>query len=238
MKIKALHDWSLTYAEATALQDELRALVLLRPLRMRSIRYVAGADVAVSKRFDRLVGAVTVFRFPEMEQVEQRTYAMPPEFPYVPGLLSFREIPVLLGCFASIEAPVDVVLCDGHGIAHPRGLGLATHLGLLLATPTIGCAKSLLVGSYSSVGREKGAFSPLRVGERTVGSVLRTREDVKPVFVSPGHLTDTPSSRRIVLTCATRFRLPEPTRWADRIAGELRREIEQQGGGHFRDGGR
>jgi deoxyribonuclease V len=226
MRIRSPHRWNLAYPEAVALQERLRGQVRIEPLPMRTIRFVAGADIAISRRLDRLIAAVVVYRFPDLERVETCFASVKTQFPYIPGLLSFREIPAIIACLRKVESPVDTILCDGHGIAHPRGLGLASHLGLLLGTPSIGCAKSRLVGTHDKVGPRRGDHTPLVYGNRRVGTVLRTRDGVKPLFVSPGHLVDHAASRRIALACASRYRLPEPTRWADRLAGEERRRRE------------
>lgn len=223
MKVYPRHDWNVDYARAVALQRQLRSKIRLRPLSLRKIRFVAGADIAVDKRAGRLYAAVVVLAFPSLEMVETQTAAVPLLIPYIPGLLSFREIPGLVECLARVKSPVDVIICDGQGIAHPRGVGLASHLGLFLRRPTIGCAKSLLVGEFDEPARTRGEYSPLVYKGRRVGSVLRSQTGIRPLFVSPGHLIDHPSSRRIVLACAPRYRLPEPTRLADRIAGEEKR---------------
>lgn len=183
-------------------------------------------DVAVSKRLNRLVSAVVVFRFPKLERIETRLATTRIDFPYIPGLLSFREIPALIRCLQKVTSPIDVVLCDGHGVAHPRGLGLASHLGLLLGKPSVGCAKSRLVGDHDGVGPARGDHTPLIHERRRVGTVLRTRDGVKPLFVSPGHLVDHAASCKITLACGGGFRLPEPTRWADRLAGQEKRRRE------------
>jgi deoxyribonuclease V len=224
MRVYAPHHWDLDYRQAVALQHQLSGRVKLQPLPLGDLRYVAGADMAISKRHGKLFAAVVVMAFPSLDIVETRTAAVALTFPYIPGLLSFREIPGLIRCFAKVETPVDAIICDGQGIAHPRGIGLASHLGLLLRRPTIGCAKSLLVGEHGELGYQKGAFSPLIYKGKRVGSVLRSRSGVRPLYVSPGHLVDQASSRRIVLACAPQYRLPEPTRQADRLAGELKRQ--------------
>ncbi|MBP2680772.1 MAG: endonuclease [Candidatus Krumholzibacteriota bacterium] len=229
MRIYPRHDWDLGYAEAVALQKELAGEVRLRSLPLASVRRVAGADIAVSKAARTAAAAVVVLEFPSLAVVEERVARGALEFPYIPGLLSFREIPVLIECLRKIETPFDALLCDGQGIAHPRRFGLASHLGLILRKPTIGCAKSLLVGEYGAVGESRGDFAPLVCGGKRVGSVLRTQDGVKPIFVSPGHLVDHRSSRRIALLCAARCRIPEPTRRADRLAGEERRRIDSLG---------
>ena len=226
MKLFPCHRWDLEYRQALALQKELAARVRLRPLSLRTIRRVAGADIAVSKGAGTGVGAVVVFDFPSLEIVEERVSRVELSFPYIPGLLSFREIPVLMECLRQVREPFDVMLCDGQGIAHPRGVGLASHLGLLLRKPTIGCAKSLLVGEYHDIGLRRGDSAPLRYEGKRVGTVLRTQDGVRPVYVSPGYLVDHASSRRIALACATRYRIPEPTRQADRLAGQEKRRLE------------
>jgi deoxyribonuclease V len=229
VKVYEQHGWNLDYHDATLIQIKLQRSVRSRPLSLKHVRLVAGADIAISKSRQLLVSAVAVYAFPTLELVETRTAVTDLAFPYIPGLLSFREIPALVVCLKRVVSKVDVVICDGHGIAHPRGLGLASHLGVLLRRPTIGCAKKLLVGEFEQPGRKRGSYSPLSYRGKRVGSVLRTRDNVKPVFVSPGHLTDQSGCRRLVLACATRYRLPEPTRCADRLAGEERRRLESAG---------
>lgn len=224
-RIRDLHPWRLSYAGAVNVQERIRELVTLRPLAKSRIRYVAGSDLAVDRRGNRVVAAVVVMTFPGLELVETRTKTSRLTFPYIPGLLSFREIPALIRCIRNVRTPFDVMLCDGQGIAHPRGVGLASHLGVLIDTPTIGCAKSRLVGEYDDPGADRGDFSRLIYDGRVVGSVLRTREAVKPLFISPGHLVDHASARRITLACLTRYRLPEPTRRAHIAAGEARRSL-------------
>ncbi len=228
-KIYDQHSWDLGYAEAREIQVELRKRVRMKSLPLAEIRFVAGADVAVSRLKRSLVSAVVVYELPSLTPIESQCAIAPLTFPYIPGLLSFREIPSLVACLQKIEADIDVIVCDGQGIAHPRGLGLASHLGVLLRKPTIGCAKTRLVGEHGTVGTKRGDFSPLSYEGRRVGSVLRTQDGVKPLFVSPGHLTDQASSRRLVLRCTTRFRLPEPTRHADRLAGVAKRLLESIG---------
>jgi deoxyribonuclease V len=228
MRIYPRHDWRLGYAEAVALQKELAAEVRLESLPLRAVRRVAGADVAVSRAAKTAAAAVVVFEFPSLAVVEERVARGVLEFPYVPGLLSFREIPVLIECLRGIETPFDAILCDGQGIAHPRRFGLASHLGLILRKPAIGCAKSLLVGEFGRVGANRGDFAPLWHDGKRTGSVLRTQDGVKPIFVSPGHLADQRSSRAIALACAPRHRIPEPTRRADHLAGMERRRIDSE----------
>jgi deoxyribonuclease V len=226
--IHNLHPWRLGYAEAVAVQAEMRGRVELRPLPLRRVRFVAGSDLAVSKPLGRLVAAVVVMSFPALDLVETRVTSSALAFPYIPGLLSFREIPALIRCIRMVRTPFDVMLCDAQGIAHPRGLGLASHLGLVIDTPTVGCAKSRLVGDHDDPGARRGDYSPLSYEGRMVGSVVRTRNGVKPIFVSPGHLVDHAGSRRIALACVTRYRLPEPTRLAHIAAGGAKRRLEER----------
>jgi deoxyribonuclease V len=230
MKTVQLHPWNLDFQQARAVQERLSRRVLLRPLPLRHIEYVAGSDVAVSRKLEQLVAAVVVLSFPSLNVVETRTVAIRPPFPYVPGYLSFRELPVLSRCFERVRTPVQAVLCDGQGIAHPRRLGLAAHAGLALGIPAVGCAKSRLIGEHGEVGEKRGDHTRMMLAGRQIGSVLRTRDGVKPLFVSPGHLVDHPSSRRLVLACLTRYRLPEPVRLAHIAAGEAKRKREEKEG--------
>ena len=177
----------------------------------------------------RQYAAVVVFSYPDLELLEARTHTRRLTFPYVPGLLSFREAPGILAIFRRLRMRPDVLICDGHGLAHPRRFGLASHLGLWLGIPTIGCAKSLLVGEHGPVGGERGSQAPLVLDGEPVGAALRTRSGVKPVYVSPGHLVDGPTACDIVLSCCRKYRVPEPIRAAHQLAGETRRR--SSGGG-------
>lgn len=208
-----LHSWDLTPKEAIALQKGLASQVVLKPLPKR-ITLVAGVDVGYSRRHNTAVAALATYTFPglgfrELVQFHDEIY-----YPYVPGLLSFRELPLLLKTFQLLEEQPDVVLCDGQGIAHPRRLGLASHLGLWLDLPTVGCAKTRLVGTHRSVGPQKGQYRSLFYHNERVGVVLRTRTNVKPLYVSPGHLADVQSSQKLVMRCCLKYRLPEPIRQA------------------------
>lgn len=223
MQIDRLHDWKVTPSEGRELQERLRRRVELRPLPGR-VRLVAGADMSFSRERGVFFGAVVLLSFPELQVVEEVSARHKPTFPYVPGLLSFREGPVLLRAFEKLKRTPDVVIFDGQGQAHPRRLGLASHLGLWLKIPSIGCAKSRLIGEYRMPAEAKGRASTLRDEGQQIGVVLRTREAVKPLFVSPGHLADFETSTRLVLECCTRYRLPEPTRLADIAVGRIKRE--------------
>ena len=221
MDFPTLHDWDVSTAEARAIQERLAPRVVLRPL-PRGIRLVAGADVAVDKPSGRVYAAVVVLTFPGLSVVEEAAAARPADFPYVPGLLTFREGPAVLDAFRRLERRPDVVVFDGQGLAHPRRFGLACHVGLWLGLPAVGCAKSRLIGEHEEPGPGKGDWTPLTDGGQRIGTVLRTRDGVKPVFVSPGHLADFGSARRLVLDCCPRCRLPEPTRLAHTAVGRLK----------------
>jgi deoxyribonuclease V len=218
MDIAHLHDWNLTPQAAIALQQRLAAQVVTGPpLNLARTRLVAGVDVSV--RDDISQAAVVVVTFPGLEPVETVTAAQPTPFPYIPGLLSFREGPVLEAAFARLQSEPDAFLFDGMGIMHPRRLGIAAHLGLWLDRPTVGCGKTHLVGTYDTPDTARGACSAVvHRGER-IGVVLRTREGIRPVYVSPGHRIDLDSAVALTLACTPRYRLPEPIRLAHRAAG-------------------
>ena len=213
------HAWDVTPREARSIQDQLRGLVITND-DFGPVRYVAGTDVAFEEGRTITRGAVAVLSFPELELVEHAIARRPTSFPYVPGLLSFREIPVLLDALERLQRTPDMLLCDGQGYAHPRRFGLACHLGVLTGLPSIGVAKSRLTGTHATVPRTKGRWTLLMDGEETIGAVLRTRSGVRPVFVSIGHRVSLHSAIEYTLACLTRYRLPETTRWADRLAGQ------------------
>ncbi len=222
MKIRELHGWNVNYHEAVAIQNRLRQQVLFEN-HLKKLEFVAGADVSYNRKSPTLFGVVTVLHVPDFEEVDRAEAVLETTFPYIPGLLTFREAPVLLEAFKKIRVEPDVILFDGQGVAHPRRMGLATHMGLLLDKPSVGCAKSRFVGEYEPVGPRIGDFSELLYENETIGAVLRTRENVKPVFVSVGHKMDLPGAISVVLRTLTRFRLPEPTRRAHLLVNELRR---------------
>jgi len=214
------HPWDLTPREAIGLQQELRAEVVTdRLLDLTGVRLVAGVDVSVKDNVSQ--AAVVVATFPEFQTVEIARAVRPTPFPYVPGLLSFREGPVLEEAFAKLATEPDVFVFDGSGYAHPRRIGIACHMGLWLDRPTIGCAKTRLTGRHEEVPPEKGAWAPLIDKGEVVGAALRTRAGTNPVFVSPGHLIDLPGAIDLVMRCSPRFRLPEPIRLAHNAAGEF-----------------
>ncbi len=222
MMIKDLHPWEVSPKEAVGIQTSLRERVRLTPLASPPST-VAGVDVSYDRGSDHFFAAVVVMTFPELHVVEETSEEGRVTFPYVPGLLSFREGPVVLKALRKLDAVPDVIIFDGQGIAHPRGLGIASHMGLFLGIPTVGCAKTKLCGFYDEPGMERGDYSPLILNGKQVGVVLRTKRGVKPLFVSPGHLIDVRGGLEIVLSCCRRYRLPEPTRQAHLLVNRVRR---------------
>ncbi len=209
-------------AEARLLQERLRARVRLEG-GPRRLRLVAGADLAYSGDGSRAWAAVVLVSLPDGAVVETATAAGRPRFPYVPGYLSFREGPLLLRAFARLRRRPDLCLFDAHGVAHPRGFGLASHMGVLLDLPSVGCAKSRLVGEHSEPGMRRGDWTPLELDGRVVGAVLRTRDATRPMYISQGHRIGLPQAIRSVLR-TTRLRVPEPIRLAEQVVNRLKRE--------------
>jgi deoxyribonuclease V len=224
MPAEPLHSWTLTPAEAIKLQKELACRVETRtPL--VGCRLVAGADVSYARFSSRFYAGVVVLRFPDLEIVEKQGVVRDVPFPYVPGLLSFREAPVVLEAFGRLAQKPDVLVCDGQGLAHPRRFGLASHLGLWLGVPTVGCAKSRFIGTFKEPGRRAGSVTPLVDQEEIIGQVVRTKTGVRPVFVSVGNQIDLRSAVELVLSCTRGYRVPEPTRQAHLFVNELRRNL-------------
>jgi deoxyribonuclease V len=221
MTIDTLHRWPTAPKAAVALQRRLAPRVRLAPV-PRGVRLFGGADVAFSADGTRVIAGVVLWDVKEAAVVEQQVIRAPCRFPYVPGLLSFRELPSLLAALRKLRTSPQVVLCDAQGLAHPRRFGLACHLGLWLDLPTVGCAKSRLCGEYDEPARTKGGCTTLWHNAERVGSVVRTRDGVKPLFVSPGHLCDHASAVRLTLAAATRYRLPEPTRLAHQLVSRAK----------------
>lgn len=216
-----LHSWNLTPAEAIRLQRELEPLTR-EDLPLGPVRRIAGTDVAYEPGSRLSLAVVCVLEFPGLQVVEWQVERAPTPFPYVPGLLSFREVPLLLAAFDRLQSRPDLILVDGHGRAHPRRLGIASHLGLWLKRPTIGVGKSVLCGTCDAPETARGSWTPLIHRGEEVGRALRTRERVKPVYVSPGFGLTQDQCVEWVLVTASRFRLPEPIRWADRLAARER----------------
>ncbi len=221
MKLRTLHTWPVDLGSARRIQEQLRGRVSFR-WRTRSVHRIAGADVSFPSR-DRALAVVVVLSYPEMERLETAVEQGPCPMPYVPGFLSFREVPVLLKAFESLTVEPDLILFDGQGVAHPRRMGLAAHAGLILDKPSIGCAKSRLFGEHEALPPSKGSFRHLTAPDgEVVGAVLRTRAGVRPVYVSVGHRIDLDTAMRFVLSVSPRYRIPEPLRLADRLTKERR----------------
>jgi len=219
--------WDFTPRQAIEVQQTLRGRVETQD-RFGPLRYVAGADLAFDPATNLAFAGVIVYRFPELTEVERCTARRVLRFPYVPGLLSFREIPVLLGAFERVATEPDLILVDGHGLAHPRRFGIACHLGLILDKPTIGCAKSILVGEVAELGARAGSTAPLVDKGERVGIALRTRDNVKPIYVTTGHRVSVESAVDIVKQCLDGLRIPKPTREADHFVGALRRAYQER----------
>ena len=225
MEVRQLHRWDVSPQKATEIQKELRGFLRFGKL-PGNVRYVAGTDVSCAKKSNTMWAGVIVFDYPQLAIKEEKWARGEASFPYIPGLLSFREIPILLEAIMKIETEPDLIICDGQGIAHPRRFGLASHLGLILGKATIGCAKSRLVGEFSEMGESTGDYAPLRHKGRIVGVVLRTKTGVKPLFVSPGNKITLKESMKIVLDWCVKYRIPEPIRQSHLLVSALRRKEE------------
>ncbi|HEV2708446.1 MAG TPA: deoxyribonuclease V [Pyrinomonadaceae bacterium] len=220
---KQLHEWTLAPREAVELQKRLRELVRVEPLAGRKVETVAGADISFNKFSPVVYAGIVVLRLPSLEVVEEVGVVSETRFPYVPGLLSFRESPSVLEAWAKLKTEPDAVMFDGQGLAHPRRVGIASHVGLLIERPTLGCAKSVLVGRYEEPEETRGSWSPMIDKGETVGAALRTKTRVQPIYVSPGHLIDLAGAIELTLACDGGYRQPEPTRRAHHLVNALRR---------------
>ncbi|MGH9902086.1 MAG: deoxyribonuclease V [Pyrinomonadaceae bacterium] len=221
-RYEQLHDWNLTPREAVELQKRLREKVKITPL-AREIKTVAGADISFNKFSETIYAGIVVLRLPSLEVMEEVGVVSETRFPYVPGLLSFRESPSVLEAWSKLKAEPDAAMFDGQGLAHPRRVGIASHVGLIINRPTFGCAKSVLVGKYEEPRAERGEWTPLVDKGETVGAALRTKARVQPIFVSPGHLIDLAGAIELTLRCDGGYRQPEPTRRAHLLVNALRR---------------
>lgn len=217
MKVNRLHSWPDSIADARAIQEKFRDKVITTG-RINKVTRVAGLDIGFENQGRTTRAAIAVLSFPDLSLIETRLVRAATTFPYVPGFLSFRELPAAIAAFKKLQNCPDVILCDGQGIAHPRRFGLACHLGLWLNLPTIGVAKSRLTGTHKEPGSKKGKWSPLMDGEEQIGVVLRTRDNVKPVYVSIGHKINLGTAIKLTLACTTKYRLPETTRHAHKLA--------------------
>jgi deoxyribonuclease V len=221
MKVRTLHRWPTSPKTAIELQRRLAPQVRLRPA-PTDARFFGGADVAFSRDGSHVIAGAVIWGREANTIVEERVARVPCRLPYIPGLLSFRELPGILAALRKLRTLPQVMLCDAQGLAHPRRLGLASHLGLWLQLPTVGCAKSRLCGEYQEPTTTRGSQTALWHNGERVGTVLRTRDRVKPLFVSPGHLCDHESAVRLTLAATTRYRLPEPTRMAHQLVTRAR----------------
>ena len=218
MKIFQRHAWPLTVEEAIAIQQQFRKEVITQDQLEEPVQYVAGVDMGFEADGTISRAAVAVLSFPSLQLQESAIARRPTTFPYVPGFLSFREIPAVLDALEKISTVPDLILCDGQGIAHPRRFGIACHLGLIVDIPTIGVAKSLLIGNHQEVSEERGSWQPLVNRGETIGAVLRTRVKTKPLYISSGHRVSLSTAIEYVLRCTPKYRLPETTRIADKLA--------------------
>jgi deoxyribonuclease V len=250
MRLAVGHKWDVGVAEARKIQEKLRRKWVGED-RLEEIRTVAGLDAAFAltgsqafkarnrwaalREANRAIAAAVVYRYPEMEELERAHAEVRLEFPYVPGFLSFREIPALLAALKKLRAMPDLLFCDGQGYAHPRRMGLASHLGIVLDRPTIGCAKSILIGTHGALGSEAGAWAALKDGDETIGAAVRTRACVKPVYVSQGHKVSLQTAVRLTLAVCCGTRIPRPTRDADRYVSELKRKLGMPSGANGGD---
>jgi len=217
MKSVHAHPWKVTPQEAIVIQKRLRTSIVCSGS-VANVRTVAGIDVGFPRGKEVTRAAIAVLHYPSLALCDQSIVEVPTQFPYVPGLLSFREVPAILTALERLRRPPDLLLCDGQGIAHPRRFGIACHLGLLTDIPSIGVAKSRLIGEHEPVPDERGAWVPLCDQGETIGAVLRTRLHVKPLYISSGHRIDLETAIHWVMACTTRFRLPETTRQAHHLA--------------------
>jgi deoxyribonuclease V len=215
--VSKLHDWNLAPDEAVRLQKEFRERLILR-WDYRPVKTIGGVDVSIKSEFTR--AAIVVLSYPELTPIEAAMEDAPLVFPYIPGLLAFREGPAVLAAWSKLQNAPDLLMFDGQGIAHPRGVGIASHMGLWLERPTIGVAKSRLYGLHKEVGLKRGDRADLLdKNTNVIGTVLRTREKTNVLYISPGHLIDVEHATRFVMDCLAGYRLPEPTRWAHKVAG-------------------
>lgn len=223
MKIKLLHDWNLSPKDAIELQKQLAFEVISEDKFAESVKTVAGIDLGYDAKTDTSRAVVVVLSFPDLQLVEKSEAILPIQFPYVPGLLSFRETPVAIKALEKLENAPDLILCDGQGIAHPRRFGIACHIGIIADVPTIGVAKSILVGKFENLGEQRGSVAPLIHRGEQIGVALRTKDKVQPVYVSVGHRISLKSAVNYVLQCTPKYRLPETTRLADKLASYRKR---------------
>lgn len=214
----------LSPSEAIALQQELRQKITLKPLE-KPVSTIAGADISFNKYSTTVYAGIVVLSFPDLQVIDKASVTDTTEFPYIPGLLAFREVPALSKAWEKLSTKPDVLVLDGHGIAHPRRMGIATHFGVVMQTPTLGCAKSLLTGRFKEPDNEPGSYTDMVHQNEVIGKVLRTKKNCKPVFVSPGNLITMEESIDLILQCIRKYRIPEPTRLAHNYVNEVRTAV-------------
>lgn len=223
MQYKNPHKWDVSPEEAVEIQKNLREKIITEN-ELGEVRYIAGADISCNRSSPLGYAVVVVMTFPDLEIVEEKRVEAEIKFPYIPGFLAFREAPILLKAFEKLKIEPDLIIFDGQGIAHPRGMGIASHLGIILNKPTIGCAKSKLLGTYKEPGKNEGDFSYLyspQEADNVIGAVVRTKLNTKPVFVSIGHKIDLQTSIKFILACRRGYRIPEPTRIAHNLVSAI-----------------
>lgn len=214
--------------EAKKLQRKLKQQISLEPLPCNP-EFVAGADISFSRGSDTMHAAIVILELPELRPVARLLVTDKTDFPYIPGLLAFREIPVLLKAWNQLQRKPDVLILDGHGIAHPRRMGIATHFGIEVDIPTIGCAKNILTGSHDTLGEKKGEYVELKEEGETIGLALRSRTEVNPIYISPGHKLSFEDTYSVVMKTLTKYKLPQTTRLAHQLANKLRKGKLKQG---------
>lgn len=219
MKLQYQHAWDVSTKEAITIQQSLRDQVITED-KLDTVNFVAGVDVGFKESGAQTHAAVAVLTFPELELHESAIARMPMTFPYVPGLLSFRELPAIIMALEKLKQLPDIILCDGQGYAHPRRFGIACHLGVLTNIPTIGVGKTRLIGEHGAIPDKRGVWRPLTDKDETIGAVLRSRAGVKPIYISMGHRICLDTAIYYVMRCVRRYKLPETTRWAHKLASE------------------
>lgn len=226
MKIQQLHKWNLTIKEAVELQNKLAKKILIQPLKSQ-VELIAGCDVAFKKNSNEATAGITILSFPELKLLSRIVVNTKVKFPYIPGFLSFREIPVLLKAFVKLNDKIDLLFVDGYGIAHPRKFGIASHLGILLDLPTIGCGKTYLLGDYKLPDLEAGSFTKLTYKDEIVGAVVRTKTGVKPIFASIGNRINLEQTIEFTIKSCKGYRIPEPIRQAHLLVNTIVKQQEK-----------
>jgi deoxyribonuclease V len=230
MKIDPKHSWDVSVQEAREIQSRLAGQIVTdKSINFKKVKTIGAADISFARGNSSIYASLIVVNYPDLKLLDVYSIKTTTSFPYIPGYLSFREIPPLLEIIEKLKSLPDIMLCDGQGLAHPRGMGLASHLGLVLDIPTVGCAKSLLVGDFEDLPEEKGSFRSLMYQNKEIGVALRTRESVKPLFVSIGHKITLGDAIKIVMECCTRYRIPDPLRMAHKCVNIYRRTDKVSG---------